>query len=118
MYRTPSLALCITLVWTLSAVVPAQAQQPGTVLSHQKISDTQGGFTGTLDNENLFGFSVTSLGDLDGGGVGGRIGPSERANRRDTRRKRPCGLNRVSQFGYNGGLRFDRWVMPAGTSSP
>ena len=42
MHRTPSLALCITLVWTLSAVVPAQAQ-PGTVLSHQKISGTAGG---------------------------------------------------------------------------
>ena len=42
----------------------------GTVRSHQKISDTQGGFTGILDNEDLFGFSVASLGDLDGDGVG------------------------------------------------
>ena len=42
----------------------------GTVKSHQKISDTQGGFTGTLDSFDLFGISVASLGDLDGDGVG------------------------------------------------
>ncbi|MCH8881312.1 MAG: FG-GAP repeat protein, partial [Planctomycetes bacterium] len=69
MHRIPSLALCITLVWTLSAVAPAQAQ-PGTVLSHQKISDTQGGFMGDLEDDDLFGFSLASLGDLDGDGVG------------------------------------------------
>ena len=68
MHRIPSLALCIMLVWTLLAVVPAQAQ-PGWVLSHQKISDTEGGFTGTLDNGDGFGISVASLGDLDGDGV-------------------------------------------------
>ena len=44
--------------------------QPGWVLSHQKISDTQGGFTGILDDEDLFGFAVALLGDLDGDGVG------------------------------------------------
>jgi len=42
----------------------------GTVKSHQKISDTQGGFTGTLDDLDWFGSSVASLGDLDGDGVG------------------------------------------------
>jgi hypothetical protein len=42
----------------------------GTVKSHQKISDTQGGFTGTLADSDGFGTSVTSLGDLDGDGVG------------------------------------------------
>ncbi|MCH8345268.1 MAG: FG-GAP repeat protein [Planctomycetes bacterium] len=42
----------------------------GTVKAHQKISDTQGGFTGILDNTVLFGSSVASLGDLDGDGVG------------------------------------------------
>ena len=42
----------------------------GTVLSQQKISDTEGGFTGTLDDEDSFGYSVVSLGDLDGDGVG------------------------------------------------
>ena len=43
--------------------------QPGTVLSHQKISDTKGGFKGTLDINDHFGNSVASLGDLDGNGV-------------------------------------------------
>ena len=42
----------------------------GTVKSHQKISDTQGGFTGILDNSDQFGISAASLGDLDGDGVG------------------------------------------------
>ncbi|MCH8345262.1 MAG: FG-GAP repeat protein [Planctomycetes bacterium] len=43
---------------------------PGEVLSHQKISDTEGGFTGTLDNGDAFGIAMASLGDLDGDGVG------------------------------------------------
>ncbi|MCH8852036.1 MAG: FG-GAP repeat protein, partial [Planctomycetes bacterium] len=41
----------------------------GTVKGHQKISDTEGGFTGTLYNDDLFGVSVASLGDLDADGV-------------------------------------------------
>ncbi len=41
----------------------------GTVKSHQKISDTQGGFTGILDTDDWFGYSVPLLGDLDGDGV-------------------------------------------------
>jgi len=41
----------------------------GTVKSHQKISDTEGGFTGVLDDTDQFGFPVASLGDLDGDGV-------------------------------------------------
>ncbi len=45
MHRTPSLALCITLVQALSAVVPAQAQ-PGTLKSHQQISETERGWAG------------------------------------------------------------------------
>lgn len=40
----------------------------GTVLSHQKISDTAGGFTGTIDSLDLFGSSISSLGDFDGDG--------------------------------------------------
>ena len=44
--------------------------QPGTVLSHQKISATEGGFTGILDIGDAFGRSAASLGDLDGDGVG------------------------------------------------
>ncbi len=42
----------------------------GTVKAHQKFSDTQGGFTGILDNGDVFGWSVASLGDLDGDGTG------------------------------------------------
>ena len=41
----------------------------GTVSSHQKISDTEGSFTGILDDEDLFGISVAGIGDLDGGGL-------------------------------------------------
>ena len=41
----------------------------GTVKSHQKISDTEGNFTGVLGNSGGFGVSVSSLGDLDGDGV-------------------------------------------------
>ena len=41
----------------------------GTVKSHQKISDTAGGFTGTLDDFDVFGFSVANMGDIDGDGV-------------------------------------------------
>ena len=43
----------------------------GAVKAQQKISATQGGLTpGSLDNVDLFGASVTALGDLDGDGVG------------------------------------------------
>ena len=49
---------------------PSVQAQPGWVLSHQKISDTEGGFTGVLDDDGFFGTSVASLGDLDGDGVG------------------------------------------------
>ncbi len=42
----------------------------GTVKAEQKISSTQGGFPGPLDDGDRFGFGVTALGDLDGDGVG------------------------------------------------
>ncbi len=54
----------------LASMAMAAHAQPGWVLSHQKISDTQGGFTGILGNSDYFGHSATSLGDLDGDGVG------------------------------------------------
>jgi hypothetical protein len=42
----------------------------GTVKAHQKINETNGGFTGNLDNEDVFGqFSIASLGDLDGDSI-------------------------------------------------
>ena len=41
----------------------------GTVKAQQKTSATQGGFSGSLNFFDLFGFSVAALGDLDGDGV-------------------------------------------------
>lgn len=41
----------------------------GTVKQHQKISDTEGEFTGQLDSFDFFGFSMASLGDVDGDGM-------------------------------------------------
>ncbi len=41
----------------------------GTVQSHQKISDTQGGFSGVLNNDDFFGISVATIGDLNWDGV-------------------------------------------------
>jgi hypothetical protein len=53
-------------------ILPAEAVSAadGEVLWHQKISDTAGGFNGTLDDDDEFGRSVASLGDFDGDGVG------------------------------------------------
>ena len=73
--RCPShpiwLAACAALTATLllTAAQPAAAQ-PGWVLSHQKINEAEGGFTGTLGDSDNFGSSAASLGDLDGDGVG------------------------------------------------
>lgn len=41
----------------------------GTVKSHQKISNTQGGFMATLDNSDWFGVSLAGIGDLDNDGI-------------------------------------------------
>jgi hypothetical protein len=41
----------------------------GTVASHQKISDTEGGFAGFLDDWERFGTVLAEVGDLDGNGV-------------------------------------------------
>jgi gliding motility-associated-like protein len=41
----------------------------GTVQSHQKISDTQGNFTGTLDNGDGFGGFLGAIGDLNTDGI-------------------------------------------------
>ena len=42
----------------------------GQVIGHTKISDTEGGFGGTLDDFDSLGRAVTTIGDLDGDGVG------------------------------------------------
>ncbi|MFC1782774.1 SUMF1/EgtB/PvdO family nonheme iron enzyme [Planctomycetota bacterium] len=58
----------------------------GTVKKHQKINDTNGGFTGSLNNSDVFGNSVVSIGDLDGNGVTdiavGAVGDDEVGNNR------------------------------------
>ena len=41
----------------------------GTVNSYQKISDTQGNFTGVLSNDDIFGTSLSLLNDINGDGV-------------------------------------------------
>ncbi|EDY81761.1 FG-GAP repeat domain protein [Verrucomicrobiia bacterium DG1235] len=41
----------------------------GTVGNHQKISQTRGGFTAPLLNDDQFGSAVANIGDLDGDGV-------------------------------------------------
>ena len=41
----------------------------GAAKHQQKISDTQGGFTGILSNGDQFGSSSAALGDVDGDGV-------------------------------------------------
>jgi len=40
----------------------------GTVKEQQKISNTEGNFTGDLDDADSFGSSVTGIGDIDGNG--------------------------------------------------
>ncbi|RKY20111.1 MAG: hypothetical protein DRQ55_08795 [Planctomycetota bacterium] len=47
-------------VWILYLDTDAHVQ------GHAKISDTQGGFSGRLDNGDLFGGALAALGDLDG----------------------------------------------------
>jgi len=41
----------------------------GTVKSYQKISSTEGNFTGQLNDDDWFGFSEKSIGDVDSDGV-------------------------------------------------
>ncbi|MCH7574705.1 MAG: FG-GAP repeat protein [Candidatus Marinimicrobia bacterium] len=41
----------------------------GTVKSYQKISDTAGNFTASLETADNFGYSVSTTGDLDGDGL-------------------------------------------------
>lgn len=61
--RSPVLLLLVYVLF------PSVHAQNGSVKSFQKISDTAGSFTGTLINGDRFGYSVSSLGDLDGDGV-------------------------------------------------
>lgn len=60
------LILSITLLGG-SAAIQAQV---GSVLQQQKISVLEGGFTGTLAEDEYFGYALAPLGDLDGDGTG------------------------------------------------
>ena len=41
----------------------------GSVKDEQRIDDTTGGFGGTLDDDDFFGFGLSAIGDLDGNGT-------------------------------------------------
>lgn len=41
----------------------------GTVNTHSKISDTQGGFTGFINGDAIFGTDIENIGDLNGDGI-------------------------------------------------
>jgi cysteine-rich repeat protein len=56
-------SLLVLFAWSLAHAAP------GNVTADQKISDTAGNFAGTLDDNDFFGRSVASLGDLDGDDV-------------------------------------------------
>ena len=51
------------------AMAGRAAAQVGHVVGAQKISDTSGGFTALLDEEDQFGRSIVNLGDMDADGV-------------------------------------------------
>ena len=61
-WRWPKLQVC----YVVDTTMPNSCLS---VLDHQKISDVQGGFLGSLDNEDLFGRSVCNIGDLNGDGI-------------------------------------------------
>jgi hypothetical protein len=56
-------------VWDQGAVWILFLDVNGTVKSEQKIAETVGGFGGILANDDRFGASVSSVGDLDGDGI-------------------------------------------------
>ncbi len=64
----PILLMLLLLIATMLSTRPVQAQSVR-VTSFQKISDTEGGFTGTLRSLDLFGTDVVNIGDLDHDGV-------------------------------------------------
>ena len=67
--RATIAALAAVCTMIAFAVTDGPIRQPGTVLDFQKISQTEGGFPGDLDYDDLFGHGVAALGDLDGDGV-------------------------------------------------
>jgi hypothetical protein len=70
MLRLQRVRQSLFAVLTTFVLPPWPAAQIGTVQSEQKISETAGGFGGVLDPGDIFGLSASSLGDLDGDGIG------------------------------------------------
>lgn len=55
--------------WWHGAIWILSLNPDGTVNSHVKISDTEGGFLGELGDEDVFGTDIELLGDLNGDGI-------------------------------------------------
>lgn len=83
-------------------------QLNGTVEAHQKISATQGGFTGHLDAGDEFGSAVACLGDVNGDGVPDlAIGAALDDD--------GGSLNSNGSVGYNRGAVWVLFLRPNGT---
>ena len=63
-----SIGFSVGAALLLAAAVDAQGLT-GVIKGFEKISETAGGFGGTLEDGDVFGGAVASLGDLDGDGV-------------------------------------------------
>jgi len=70
MHRPRLAAALLALALGLIAGPSAGQASPGTVLYDVQITEGRGGFTGALDVDDIFGYGVAGLGDLDGNGVG------------------------------------------------
>jgi hypothetical protein len=70
MNLSSGLAILAVVIAVTTLGGPHAYAQAGWVLSHQKVSDTEGNFTGTLDDSDRFGRGLARLGDLNGDGVG------------------------------------------------
>jgi flagellar hook capping protein FlgD len=67
--RASTVRLSVAVAFFMGLVTCGAAwSQPDTVLTHQKISDTEGFFSSVLDSADELGGAVASLGDLDGAG--------------------------------------------------
>ncbi len=55
--------------WGAGAVWILFLHHDGTVKNYQKISETEGGFSGNLSDNHFFGSSIANIGDLDNDGI-------------------------------------------------
>jgi hypothetical protein len=67
--RAPVIVLIAGFFYASVILVSESPAATGEAKSHQKISSTDGGFTGVLDDSDRFGHSAANIGDLDGDGV-------------------------------------------------